>query len=229
MLRKILWAWAIIGSASASAATYSITPDDFGPDASVITFETGTTQLPRIPGVTFKEDGSMIPGTHFNGTATFIRSPQIDPAFFGQQLFSNTWWSAPGYSNLGIVLPDGTHSVGAWIGTSFGASSQFSKAEQIAVRILDANNQLLASTIVDASKTTAADPFLFVGFASDTEIRTIEWLIVGDTRQLGIFGVDNVTFSPTAVPLPPATALFLSGLSLIAYATRKNSAKKPEA
>src|SRR5947209_1926534 len=60
-------------------------PAAVGPNPSLITFETGSTALPTVPGVTFPDTSTQGSGPNFGGVAAF----NFFTTFFGAQSYGN--------------------------------------------------------------------------------------------------------------------------------------------
>ncbi len=182
------------GFTVASAATTPITPSDFLPGASVIGFETGSTGLPTVPGVTFLRE-SPDP-QWFSATGAFI------DAFFEEQVMTNLVSST--FSDVAIEFATPVQAVGAWVGKVENFLSEY--PDVLDVRVLDSLGNELAATTVDLPFPERGDNPLFVGYRSDAGIARIEWL-GGDS---GFFGADNVTYGD-AVPEPTTGLLLVAG------------------
>jgi len=170
-----------------SNATIVSSPGSFsGPD-SVITFETGSTALPSVPGVTLTPYG--------NSDSTF------STVLFGNQVYGNAS-TAGGYTDLYAIFSPPITEVGAW-GRRFSFSSG---PTQLQVNVYGTNNALLEGAILS---TTTPSPS-FVGFIEPQGISKIEWL--GGNH--GFFAIDNVTFGGPPVPEPGSAGVFVLCLFL---------------
>lgn len=151
-----------------------------GPD-SVIDFETGSTALPSVPGVTLAPYG-------FGADSTF------STVLFGRQVYGNI--SGPGgYSDLFASFSPLVTEVGAW-GRRFSSSSG---PTQLTVNVYGPTNNLLETAILSNTTPTPS----FVGFIEPQGISKVEWL--GGNQ--GFFAIDNITYGGPPVPEPTAGAV----------------------
>ncbi len=171
-----------------SAAIVSSTGSFLGPD-SVITFETGSTALPSVPGVTLTPYG--------NSDSTF------STVLFGHQVYGNAS-TAGGYTDLYAIFSPPITEVGAW-GRRFSSSSG---PTQLHVNVYGTANNLLEGGILS---TTTPSPS-FVGFIEPQGISKIEW--IGGNQ--GFFAIDNVTFGGPPVPEPGSAGVLALLLSFAA-------------
>ncbi len=121
-----------------SVSAVPIGPGDFLPGATVIDFETGTTALPSVPGVTFPRTSPSMP-PWFGGDALFG-----SPALFGAQSYTNL--SSSTYSDLAIVLDTPAPAVGAWVGQNVGTVTDV--ATMLILAVFDASDVLLEQVTV---------------------------------------------------------------------------------
>jgi hypothetical protein len=191
---------AILGlmACSTNATVVSSTASFLGPD-SVITFETGTTALPSVPGVTLTPYG--------NADSTF------STVLFGSQVYGNAS-TAGGYTDLYAIFSPPITEVGAW-GRRFSVGSG---PTQLQVNVYGTSNNLLEGGSLSMLSPSPS----FVGFVDPQGISKIEWL-GGNT---GFFAVDNITFGgqPVQTPEPAMTASLISILSL-ALSSRRNRSR----
>ena len=89
-----------------NAAVIAIAPTAFGPSATVVTFETGSTGLPLVPGMSFVRNNPS-PGEWFNASASSY-------GFFGGQGASNLVSAT--YSDIAVEFSTPQGIVGAWLG-----------------------------------------------------------------------------------------------------------------
>ena len=111
-----------------------------GPD-SVITFETGSTALPSVPGVSLTPYG--------NADSTF------SSVLFGSQVYGNAS-TAGGYTDLYASFSPAVTEVGAW-GRRFSSSSG---PTQLTVNVYDTSNSLIETAVLFTNTVSPS----FVGF-----------------------------------------------------------------
>jgi hypothetical protein len=176
---------------AAPAAVTTIAPGDFLPSPGVITFETGSTGLPSVPGVSLLNTGQ------FGASASFYNG------FFGNQVMANLVGTT--FTDLGAVFASPVQAVGAWMGKI--PNFLNTHAPAVTVKIYDASTTLLYenSVVLPNVGTTP----VFFGARSTTPIARIEWL----GNDTGFFAVDNVTYG-NAVPEPAALLLLAPLLAL---------------
>jgi len=177
---------------------------DFAAADPIITFETGSTALPNIPGVGFPFN---LGSPFFGGDATFQNK------LFGSQLYGNL--SGPlGYSDLAITFATPVHAVGAFAGKIFATSPA-----SLQVRVLSAASNVLESTTLTLNPTPSSKPASFVGFSELGGINRMEWL----GNNVEFFGVDNVVYGAVA-PEPSCIAMTaLLGASLVLARRRERN------
>jgi hypothetical protein len=181
----------------ATADLIPIGPGDFLPGATIIDFETGSTGLPSVPGVTFVNEGS--PG----GPGWFAGSANFD-GFFGGQGWSNL--VSLTYSDLALVFDTPVDAVGAYVGRIPNFLNEHPST--VVVELFDASSSSLGSATI--SIPPAFDSPVWFGYRADAPIARLE-IRVNDS---GFIGVDNVTFG-SAVPEPGSIALVGSGLAFL--------------
>lgn len=183
---------------------FEVTDDQFTADSTVVDFETGSTGLPSVPGLSFLMEGIPSSPDWFAGSGNF-------DGFFGQQGWSNL--VSTNFSNLGVAFDSPVQAFGGW----FGQIPDFlnSNPPQIEVRAFDGNSDLLFSTIVDLNA-EFEDP-VWIGFGSNDLISRAEFR-VSQFPEDGFFGVDNFTFG-SVVPEPSSGLVCL--LLLTAMCKRK--------
>ncbi len=169
-------------------ATVVTSPGSFvGPD-SVITFETGSTALPSVPGVTLTPYG--------NSDSTFSK------VLFGNQVYGDAS-TAGGYTDLFSNFSPNITEVGAW-GRTFSLGSG---PTNLTVNVYGPTSNLLET----AQLPTKSGSPSFVGFIEPQGISRIEWL--GGNK--GFFCVDNITYGGAAVPEPACAAIWLLSLPIL--------------
>lgn len=186
---------AIAASTETRADIMPITPSDFAPSAQVITFETGTTELPTVPGVTFLDTPPSDPSPWYGGSAT------LSGGFFGNQNWANVVSAT--YSDLGIQFATPVLAIGGYVGNI----SNFLNQHPTAVTVQLFNSSLTSLGTVSVSLPATLNAPVFFGFTADAPIARFR--VTGNNT--GFFGVDNFTFGSLEgqrVPEPGST-LFL--------------------
>ena len=225
MILRISFGVACLATAtSALGSTVSIAPENFAPNPTVITFETGSTALPVVAGVNWLADNlfpiSQWPrGTHWFGSSGSFAN-LFDGGYgpiFGDQAMGDLI-GYPGSSDIGLTLDAPVQALGAWL-----RGGPCCSAEAVEFRVLDSTSSLLASQMVLLPVDLIPVPYAFVGFYSTEGISRVEWRLVGDIVQSGGFIVDNITFGnyQAVVPVPPALTLFSPALGLLAFVRRR--------
>ena len=193
----------LVGSALSApqAGVRLLGPSTFA-DAATIDFETGTTGLPDVVGVSFLD-------TVVNDTQFFGGHAAFDSTFFGDQVFGNV--SSVVFSDIGLAFDAPIAGLGFWVGQFDNFLNE--SAARVTFRALDAGGGLLYETPIDIPG-VAQGP-LFVGLSSDVPIARVEW-IGGDS---GFFAVDNVA---CIVPEPAIFGPMVMGVSaLLGRRTRR--------
>ena len=165
-------------------------PEAFGPSAELIDFETGTTEIPKIPCVQFLDYGPN-DGRWFGGSASFV------DGFFGNQTLVNNISTT--YGNLGIAFEPPVLRVGAYIGVVDGYTHEW--PEQIMLAAYDVTGNLIYQSGVGVP--TIGERPLFVGLESNAGIARVEWL----GYDSGFFGVDNIMYEALPQTLEAAPTL----------------------
>ncbi|MCV2350676.1 PEP-CTERM sorting domain-containing protein [Paucibacter sp. Y2R2-4] len=196
-------------SSLSMASTVVVDPTAFGPSASVVTFETGTTALPEVPGLNFV---SSIPasGTWFAAAGNF-------PGFFGDQGASNL--VSASYSDIAVNFANSQYVVGAWLGNipNFTQTS----VSSLTVEVFGAQAVSLGSFQVAIP--AGIGQSVFFGVASTEGIQRVEWR----GGNVGFFGLDNLSYQAQPVPEPSSAALLLSGAALLACLRRRAASWGP--
>jgi hypothetical protein len=187
------------------ATVVTSTNSFLGPD-SVVTFETGTTALPSVTGLTFSPYGT-------GADSTFSSD------LFGRQVYGDISGFG-GYSDLFVKFSPLVTEVGAYAG-AFGGSTP----SHLTVNVYGLSDQLLESTTVSTLSVGSVHPF--AGFIESQGISEIDWL--GGNQ--GFFDVDNVTYGgPEPVPEPSSRALimvFFAAAILLCKQARQNRLFSP--
>ncbi|HVM60411.1 MAG TPA: hypothetical protein VMV72_06025 [Verrucomicrobiae bacterium] len=159
-----------------AVTSFTTTNGLVGPD-SLITFETGSTGLPSVPGVTFSPYGTGADST-------------FSTVLFGNQVYGNIS-GAGGYSDLFLKFDPPVTEVAA-----YGASQGFG-VSQLQVSVYGVNTQLLESLPMPLARTSFGPAFL--GFFNIEGISEITW--AGGNQ--GFFAIDNVYYGgPPVIDVP---------------------------
>jgi hypothetical protein len=193
--------------AECRAGLIPISASQFAPDAQVIGFETGTTALPTIPGVTFLSTSSTS-YPWYGGGAEFDS--------FGPAFGSQTWENFLGgnqstiiYSGLGLDLATPVQAIGGYVAKV--PNSNNLSPSQVVVELFDSSMNSLGTSTITLNVTDNVP--VFFGFTASAPIAT--FTIVAPTPGAGFFGVDNFTYgSLQSVPEP--SSLVLAGMATVA-------------
>jgi hypothetical protein len=195
-----------------------VTISQFAPGDPVITFETGTTALPVIPGVTFLQQPPSSTSPWFNSDAEFNS--------FGPGFGAQTWTNlvSTTYSGLGLDLATPVQAIGGYVAKVPNFADQ--SPATVTVELLGgAQNSLGTATIT--LNATVNSP-VFFGFTASAPIAGFR--MTGDTP--GFFGVDNFIYgslqSVPSVP-EPSSALavgFAALAGLGAWARKRRAASR---
>jgi hypothetical protein len=182
-----------------NASASIITQSAFSANDNVITFETGSTALPNIPGLSF----GLAPQDA--GDATFAN---IRVNTFGNQFFGNLSGSfTEGYSYLAIAFSTPQPAVGAYILKQFSG-----QPTSLISTVYDSHGAPIESaTTPFAAFDVPASQLPFVGLYEPSGISKIVWSF--PTGQAGYYGVDNVIYG-SAVPEPPSLFLALCAIAM---------------
>jgi hypothetical protein len=198
----VMLALVMAGSTGARGALIAVGQSEFADGATVITFETGTTGTPTVPGMTFLET-SLISSPWYRGSAIFT-------GFFGDQSWSNNV-NATTYSELGVDFATPVQAIGGYVGRIWNIRDMHPSS--VVIELFD--SALVSLGTASISLPTALGSPVFFGFTADRGISRIR--ISGNNA--GFFAVDNFTFGPlqpAAVPEPSALALAVIGLGVLA-------------
>jgi hypothetical protein len=175
------------------AGLIPITASQFAPGAQVIDFETGSTALPVIPGVTFL----FTPPTtspFFAGGAEFNS--------FGPSFGAQTWENeiSTTYSELGLDFTNPVEAIGGYVAKV--PNFLNTNPADVVVQLFDSSHNSLGSATITLNATLNSP--VFFGFTASEPIA--RFTISGNNA--GFFGVDNFTYgSLSAVPEPSTLAL----------------------
>jgi hypothetical protein len=198
----LLISFAVLFETTASLGHTVIGPDHFDSSATLIDFETGTTALPRVPGVVFVEE--YYQGYGYVSGGAF----RVGSRFFGNQYL--TGFSSGGclcYTGMAIEFLNPVEAVGGWV-QHVGHDAA---APGVIVRAYDIHDQLIEQTTIDFPGNRFPSEPTFVGFHSDDLIQRIEWT----ATTWGFVGVDNIIFGDlNTVPEPASLGAlsFIGGL-----------------
>jgi len=189
------------GWANASTLT-AISSSSFAASAQVINFDTGTTELPAVPGVTFLGTSEDFP-PWYGGDAAF-------PGFFGTQGWGNL--ASTTYSELGLDLATPVQAIGGYVGKSSSTSfPNFQHPSQVEVELFDSSNNSLGTATIQLPATLGS--YVFFGFTADEPIAGFR-MTGNDT---GFFEVDDFTYGALLpVPEPSNIVLLAEALGVVA-------------
>jgi PEP-CTERM motif len=195
---------AAIWSSDAWAALNSITQSGFASDANIITFETGSTVLPIVPGVSFLNTSSS-QSPWYDSSSNFT-------GFFGSQGWSNIIGTT--YSDLGVTFAAPVQAIGGYVGRIPNFANQHPPS--VVVELFDSSLASLGTASITLPP--AFNSPVFFGFTADSLIASFR--MTG--KNLGFFGVDNFTYgSLRPVPEPATlTLLALGAVGLLAIRRR---------
>jgi hypothetical protein len=194
---------ASVGASTARADLIAIGPGDFAPDVQVITFETGSTGLPTVPGVTFLQTTPSF-SPWFGSSANFT-------GFFGAQGWSNV--VSVSYSDLGIDFATPVQAIGGYVGRIPNFAGQH--PPEVIVELFDSTLTSLGTASITLPP--AFNSPVFFGFTADSPIARFR--MTGNNS--GFFGVDNFTFGALQtqiIPEPQALSLAAIGVGLLCAA-----------
>ena len=195
MITPLLLCFAVAAFTETRANIIAVSPSDFAPSAQVITFETGTTALPTVPGVTFLDTPSSDISPWYGGSAT------LSDGFFGNQNWANLVSAT--YSDLGIQFATPVQAIGGYVGNIPNFLNQHPTA--VTVQLFDSSLTSLGTVSVSLPPTLNSP--VFFGFTADAPIARFR--MTGNNT--GFFGVDNFTFGSLkaqGVPEPGSTLVF---------------------
>ena len=187
----------VLANALVSQATI-VPVVQFAPGAQVITFETGSTGLPSVPGVTFLNTPPYGSSGNFSG-------------FFGSQGWSNT--VSVSYYDLGAQFSPPVQAVGGYVGRIPNFTNKH--APQVTVELFNSALVSLGTASIDLP--AAFNSPVFFGFRADEPISRFR--MTGNNT--GFFSVDNFTVG--SVPEPASAALSLAGMAGLQMRRRRAS------
>ncbi len=210
----------IAASPASEAGLIPITASQFAPTDPVITFETGTTMLPTIPGITFLDTNST-QYPWYGGGAEFNS--------FGPGFGAQTWINflggpptgAPTFSNLGIDFAGPVEAIGGYVAKVPNYLNE--SPSQVVVQLFDSSMNSLGTATITLNSTVNSP--VFFGFTATEPIA--EFSITGNNA--GFFGVDNFIYGAT-IPEPSSLAMAVTGLITILAVrrlSRKSFPRKP--
>ncbi len=189
------------------AGLIPITASEFAPGAQVIDFETGSTALPKIPGVTFLSTPSTS-YPWFGGEAGF---DSFGPTF-GAQNWQNLLGGTANdiiYSGLGLDLATPVQAIGGYVAKV--PNYENLSPSQVTVELFDSSQHSLGTATITLNATPNSP--VFFGFTASEAIA--RFTIVAPTAGAGFFGVDNFTFGALQTVPEPSTFV-LEGTAALA-------------
>jgi PEP-CTERM motif len=189
------------------AGLIPIAASDFAPGAQVIDFETGTTSLPVISGVTFLSTASTS-YPWFGGGAEF---DSFGPTF-GAQNWENLLGGTQNniiYSGLGLDLATPVEAIGGYVAKV--PNFKNLSPSQVIVELFDSSQQSLGTATITLNATVNSP--VFFGFTASEPIAS--FTIVAPTAGAGFFGVDNFTYGGLQ-SVPEPSTLVLAGTAALA-------------
>ena len=188
-----------VGGGATARAGLITDPSAIGPNPNVITFETGSTALPVVPGVTFPDTSTLGSGPLLGGVAEFTYNHQ----FFGNQEYGNLS-TFRGYTSLEVDFAGPVAGAGAYLQGIFNSTGY---ATAVTTMVYGLDGSLLDQRTTQIPFSFTSKP-TFVGFTEAAGISRIVWV-----PNNGFFAVDNVTYS-AAVPEPGSSTLLAIAAAL---------------
>ncbi|HEY2588964.1 MAG TPA: PEP-CTERM sorting domain-containing protein [Tepidisphaeraceae bacterium] len=180
----------LLGGGRARAALIGL--NQFANTDPAITFETGSTALPSVPGVYFGA-----------ADATF------SPSAIGKQALGDL-----NDGNIDVTFSTPVQAVGAYLINFESESVSYGVTELV----YDSNNNLLDSQFTHFGPALKQPP-PFMGIALPAAaISKVEW----QNSYTTYFGVDNLIYGDASVPEPMSLALFAVGGLLVLGRGRRN-------
>ncbi len=165
-------------------------PSAFVPGTPVITFETGSTNLPTVPGVSFlgTEPGNA---PWFSGVADF-------PGLIGVQSWSNLVSAGDyPYSELGLTLATPVEAIGGYVGKP-PHNLNSSDATQVTFELFDSSGNSLGT---DTISLPSQGKDVWFGFTASEPIATF----TASGNDTGFFMIDNFTYGSVFPTPEPST------------------------
>jgi hypothetical protein len=187
------------------AALVPVSQSEFGPGAQVVTFETGSTGLPAVPGLTFLSSGPS--------SSTWYGSSGNFSGFFDNQGWSNTVSTT--YGDLGAQFDPTVQAVGGYVGRIPNFTNQH--PSQVTVELF--NSSLVSLGTASINLPASLNSPVFFGFRADEPIARFR--MTGNNT--GFFSVDNFTFVP--VPEPASPVLVLAGVAMLQMRRRRSNVR----
>jgi hypothetical protein len=178
------------------AALIPVSQSDFAPGAQVVTFETGTTALPVVPGLTFLNSGPS--------SSPWYGSSGDFSGFFGAEGWSNTVSST--YGDLGAQFNPAVQAVGGYVGQIPNFTNR--NASQVTVELFNASLDSLGTASINLP--AGFNSPVFFGFRADQPIARFR--MTGNNT--GFFSVDNFTFGSVPEPASPLLVI-TAGMAML--------------
>jgi hypothetical protein len=200
---------ALLSPASLRAQVVQIQPSDICSGATIVDFETGSTLLPTVPGMTYAFGGMTGEPDWFDGDAPGFHMSPFGGPFFGQQVMANL--VSLTFSDLAVAFSPPVEAFGAYAGAIPSAPTLPSVLN---VRAFDSHGTLVSSAIVAISQ--PGTPAAFYGLSYRPGIARVEWR----GGNMGFFGIDNLTFGRSCavtegVPVPVDDRIMLLAATLM--------------
>jgi hypothetical protein len=200
---------ALSSQASVKAQIVPIQPSDICAGATVVDFETGTTLLPSVPGMTYAFGGINGQPDWFTGDAAGVNMSPFGGLFFGRQVMANIVGFT--FSDLAVAFSPPVQAFGAYAGAIPSAPTL---PAALTIRAFDSHGTLVSSSIVPISQ--PGTPAAFYGLSYGPGIARVEWR----GGNMGFFGVDNLTFGRSCavtavVPIPVGGQMMLWAATLV--------------
>jgi hypothetical protein len=182
--------------------------------STVVDFETGSTLLRTVAGMTYAFGGLNGQPDWFDGDAPPVNMSPFGGAFFEQQIMANLVGLS--FSHLAVAFSPPVEAFGAYTGAIAAAPTL---PHTLTIGAFDVHGTLISSEIVPLSQ--PGTPAAFHGLSYLPGIARVEWR----GGNAGFFGVDNLTFGDscvaTALPVRGYTVLSLAIVSILVIAYRR--------
>ena len=186
------------GLQTAQSGISPIGVSDFAPNAQVITFETGTTALPQIPGVTFLSSAPSSTMPWYGSSGNF-------EGFFGIQGWSNTVSST--YGDLGLQFTTPVQAIGGYVGWI----PNFTMQNPSTVFVELFNASLMSLGTAQVTLTPAFNSPIFFGFTASEPIARFRMT----SNNAGFFNVDNFTYGAVVPELSAVAYLAIAAVLIV--------------